>query len=1282
MGQRATLDLHPPGDPERSTYLLELSDRHYNRFRQGHLLMDLEEAIAIGREVLELCPSGRPNRPSALHNLARCLLDRFDREHRSSDLEEAIALCRGALELCPHGHPDRSASLHVFACCLSEQFRKAGGKGDLKEMILLVREALELRPPGHPDRSWSLHCLAIYLSDRFDKDGHLEDIEEAITLGRDALDLRPLGHPERHFSLNNLAGYLHRRYCAQHKTADLEEAITLVQAALDLRPPGHPVRSASLHELAAYLCTRFDKDGQMVDLETAITTGRDAVDLRPSGHPERHFSLNNLAGYFHRRYYMESNATDLEEAITLVQAALDLRPLGHPKRSTSLHSLALCLSNRFDESGQMVDLEKAITIARDVVDLLAPGHPYRDYSLSSLASYLHKRYLKTHGIVDLLEAITVEQAALDLRPLGHPKRSISLQSLDLYLSNYYSDKDGQMESVEGVDIDKAITIQRETVALYSLGHPRFIPSLGTLANSFAKRFQQQGNIGDLDEFTALYRNLLEVSLADRHARSVSLHGLALGCWYKFQNQGGTSILDEAIALERAAFQLRQQGGAGRAESLHSLVLFLNARLAETGKLDDLEELIELGCGIAQDTNPIQPDNASSLRKPGLFLPGRFDRLGASVDIEEAIALTQSALQRCPKQHPSRSTLQIALRCYQEKKNMKPSAQSHPDAVKNLVKVTLVDTLDTLPSRLLNTQTGLLCDKDLLTADFENSPQFQQLTLSAARLDSSQYEEHIRKTVSAYFKYATLSHRWGKDEPQLRDVRGRVIYQLDPTDGIMKLRSFCITARKHGYSWAWTDTCCIDKYSTVELAKAIASMFLWYRRSALTIVYLADVYGPGWLFSSIWFERGWTLQELLAPRAVLFYTHDWSLYRECSSSNHKEDCVVLCELEHATGITPQDLTNFNPGMDNARSRLQWASRRRTTEPEDIAYSLFGIFNVYLPIIPGESAENALGRLLGEIISQSEDISVLSWVGEASPFHSCFPAHITSYQSEPYAPPSLPANELQVSTSDFSPDEAKAFVRSLSALGRPRFVGRQLSLPCIMYQVHDVRLARADPGSTFHVHEILAENLAPIQLVLPHVLPPITYSSQTHTRTLSQNVRAQIYPYVPSLHGSPYVLPHGGSPYVIPHDGSPYVIPHDGSPYVIPHDGSPYVIPHGGSPYVIPHGGSPYVSPYNVPSPYTHIPHNTYTFSPHARTSRYALIRPWDSKLLGSSPNADNTTVTKQLFTMFSQPFSVLLLEKASPEDEYYRRIASSSPIFASAASAASIIQSKVQTVTIV
>ena len=182
-----------------------------------------------------------------------------------------------------------------------------------------------------------------------------------------------------------------------------------------------------------------------------------------------------------------------------------------------------------------------------------------------------------------------------------------------------------------------------------------------------------------------------------------------------------------------------------------------------------------------------------------------------------------------------------------------------------------------------------------------------------------------------------------------------------------------------------------------------------------------------LASSVWFERGWTLQELLAPRAMLFFTQDWSPYRGCSSSNHKEDGFVLAELERVTNIGQHYLTDFHPGTHDARSRHQWASMRRTTRPEDMAYSLFGVFNLHLPVLYGEPKENALGRLLAEIISKSGDISVLDWVGEASPYHSCFPTHIAVYRTLPF--PSSHVDQIQSSTPN---DHELVSFQSLDAL----------------------------------------------------------------------------------------------------------------------------------------------------------------------------------------------------------------------------------------------------------
>ena len=170
-----------------------------------------------------------------------------------------------------------------------------------------------------------------------------------------------------------------------------------------------------------------------------------------------------------------------------------------------------------------------------------------------------------------------------------------------------------------------------------------------------------------------------------------------------------------------------------------------------------------------------------------------------------------------------------------------------------------------------------------------------------------------------------------NEPLLQDIQGKCVYdsELDPVGGMTKLRSFCKTALDAGYNWAWSDTCCIDKSNNVELQESVNSMFVWYRHSALTIVYLSDVppsSQSGALASSVWNERGWTFQEFVAPKVVIFYQKDWSLYLDDRSPNHKESPAIMKELEDATGIDAQVLTSFRPGIRDAREKLRLASKR--------------------------------------------------------------------------------------------------------------------------------------------------------------------------------------------------------------------------------------------------------------------------------------------------------------------------------------------------------------------
>ncbi|KAI6127567.1 hypothetical protein EV401DRAFT_1934133 [Pisolithus croceorrhizus] len=337
----------------------------------------------------------------------------------------------------------------------------------------------------------------------------------------------------------------------------------------------------------------------------------------------------------------------------------------------------------------------------------------------------------------------------------------------------------------------------------------------------------------------------------------------------------------------------------------------------------------------------------------------------------------------------------------------------------------------------------------------------------------------RKVISKFFRYATLSHRWGRGEPLLCDIKDTGAYDLHSTDGVVKLQKFCLLAFRQDFLWAWSDTCCIDKASSAELQEAIGSMFSWYRRSGLTIVYLSDVSDTVSFTKSVWFKRGWTLQELLASETVLFYMRDWSPYPNNASLNHKTDDGVLKGLQNATGIGEEHLRNFHPGMDDARLRLKWASTRLTTKPEDIAYSLFGVLDLHLPVLYGESAEKALGRLLAEIVSQSGDVSVLDWVGQRSAFHSCFPATLRPYQTMPCMQ-SVPRNSTGPSNVDAK--RVSKLHKAIIKLPRPRFINRRLALPSFVYPVTTFKLLRTWGSPSRHEYEVHASGLMPLQVTL--------------------------------------------------------------------------------------------------------------------------------------------------------------------------------------------------------
>jgi hypothetical protein len=220
-------------------------------------------------------------------------------------------------------------------------------------------------------------------------------------------------------------------------------------------------------------------------------------------------------------------------------------------------------------------------------------------------------------------------------------------------------------------------------------------------------------------------------------------------------------------------------------------------------------------------------------------------------------------------------------------------------------------------------------------------------------------------------YAILSHTWGDDELLPQDL-GANTEEKKSKKGYAKVRGCCERALGDGLEWVWIDTCCIDKSSSAELSEAINSMFRWYQRADVCYAYLADVsirdLDDDAIIGSRWFTRGWTLQELLAPGTVTFYTSEWRLL------GSKTD--LSKPISSTTGIDEQHLHGKRPQIASVAERMSWAARRQTTRVEDMAYCLLGIFDINMPLIYGEG-EKAFSRLQEEILKSLDEQSVFAW-----------------------------------------------------------------------------------------------------------------------------------------------------------------------------------------------------------------------------------------------------------------------------------------------------------------
>ncbi|KAF4841318.1 Vegetative incompatibility protein HET-E-1 [Colletotrichum siamense] len=260
-------------------------------------------------------------------------------------------------------------------------------------------------------------------------------------------------------------------------------------------------------------------------------------------------------------------------------------------------------------------------------------------------------------------------------------------------------------------------------------------------------------------------------------------------------------------------------------------------------------------------------------------------------------------------------------------------------------------------------------------------------------------------------YAILSHTWGDEEVTYQDLNPqqdqiytqlksfkdslltksgyRFSSQVTTKQGFRKLQQSAKQALSDGHTFMWIDTCCIDKSSSAELSEAINSMYQWYQNASICYAFLSDVSVTGnieiveqdaLIRKSRWFTRGWTLQELIAPNDVQFYSAEWTLLGSKVGLQEPFAVSNILGPRILGEITGIDERVLDGGMDlqeeSVATRMSWAARRHTTRVEDRAYCLLGIFSVNMPLLYGEGSR-AFIRLQEAIMKETDDQSIFAW-----------------------------------------------------------------------------------------------------------------------------------------------------------------------------------------------------------------------------------------------------------------------------------------------------------------
>ncbi|KAG1721703.1 CHAT domain-containing protein [Suillus lakei] len=391
-------------------------------------------------------------------------------------------------------------------------------------------------------------------------------------------------------------------------------------------------------------------------LNYAVEQFQLVLDQCPVNHPDRGAALTNFA-WARLQGFVRKDLQDIDSTTSLFRDALALRPQGHPDHLLSLYHLIDTLHRRYTKEHTAVYIHESAQLYCKLLPLCPEGTYLRSIAAGANGvDYVINECNKLPINASDDDSIHLRRIVLELCPLGNERRPEALDNLSWAVLTRFEQR-GDID-----DIDESIQVRREAVSLCPEGHSGLDTYLNNLAYSLTSRFNHQMKSYDLNEAISLYEEVLRLHPVGHKSRDFTLNNLGSAILNRFKHCGDVNDLGRAISLLREALTLctPPPGDPSRDKILNNLALALEIRCDKSDANEDLDEAIGLYRESLRFKQQGHPTRHIHVHNLCLALCSRFTQNRKNEDVEEAIRLCQESLAALPSLHPDRCSSYMRL----------------------------------------------------------------------------------------------------------------------------------------------------------------------------------------------------------------------------------------------------------------------------------------------------------------------------------------------------------------------------------------------------------------------------------------------------------------------------------------------------------------------------------------------------------------------------------------------------------------------------------------------